>query len=189
MDGMVDVSSLSQNVGRIRRERQLSLGSLAERAGLAKQTLANLESGRGNPTVQTLLAVATALGVSANVLLSEWGSPVLVGAADEATWAEDRGAKRRTLDQIYGTGQVTTAIVRLGNHRVVREGLPSGSMHHVYVITGTVDAGPVEDLRQLGPGDFIRFAGDTPHVLRATPTTATVHIVTTIPKVQQFSPS
>jgi len=51
---------LGRNVRRIRGERQMSLGALARQAGLAKQTLANLESGTGNPTVETLLAVAGA---------------------------------------------------------------------------------------------------------------------------------
>jgi len=50
----------------IRRERelaQISLSALAAKAGLAKSTLSQLEGGKGNPNVETLWALATALGI------------------------------------------------------------------------------------------------------------------------------
>jgi DNA-binding XRE family transcriptional regulator len=99
----------------IRQERQLSQGGLARAAGLAKQTLANLENGTGNPTVS------------------------------------------------------------------------SGTLHHVYVISGAVLAGPAEEVQALDRGDFIRFPGDVPHVLRSSSARALVHILTTVPQVQQFT--
>jgi transcriptional regulator with XRE-family HTH domain len=110
---MSDVGVVDRNVRRLRTERQLSIGALATRAGLAKQTLANLESGRGNPTVETLLAVSRALGVGATWLLTEWGSPVVVHRADGAGWTEGTGGRRRDLDQIFGTGQVLSSLLQL----------------------------------------------------------------------------
>src|SRR3954452_3245440 len=50
----------------LRREREragISLAELARRAGLAKSTLSQLEAGNGNPSVETLWALAVALGV------------------------------------------------------------------------------------------------------------------------------
>jgi len=50
----------------LRREREragLSLSELAKRAGVAKSTLSQLESASGNPSVETLWALSTALGV------------------------------------------------------------------------------------------------------------------------------
>jgi transcriptional regulator with XRE-family HTH domain len=44
-------------------EAGLSLTELARRAGIAKSTLSQLESGAGNPSVETLWALAVALGV------------------------------------------------------------------------------------------------------------------------------
>src|SRR5690242_11606233 len=49
----------------LRRERAragLSLTELARRAGVAKSTLSQLESGLGNPSVETLWALGVALG-------------------------------------------------------------------------------------------------------------------------------
>ncbi len=190
MDGVDGLGVLGRNVRRLRSERQLSLGALARNSGLAKQTLANLESGTGNPTVETLLAVAGALGIGVSWLVTEWDSPVLVRRGADAEWAADVAGRRRTLDQIHGTGLVTTAVVELDSARVVRPALPPGALHHAYVVSGRVLAGPVEDLHTLEPGDFIRFAGDVPHVIRAEAGgSAILHIVTTVPQVQQFTPA
>jgi quercetin dioxygenase-like cupin family protein len=61
-----------------------------------------------------------------------------------------------------------------------------GTLLHAYVVSGEVLAGPVEDQHRLEVGDFIRFPGDVPHLLDAASSTATVHLVTTVPRVQQF---
>jgi transcriptional regulator with XRE-family HTH domain len=183
---MTDASVVGRNVRRMRAERRLSLGGLASRAGLAKQTLANLESGRGNPTVETLLAVSRALGVGATWLLAEWGSPVLVHRGGDAAWHDTPGGRRRELDQIFGTGEVVTALAELRAPATTSPAVAPGTLVHAYVISGSVVAGTVDDQHRLTAGDFIRFPADVPHVLGATSGSATVHVVTTVPKVQQF---
>ena len=57
------VRAIGWNLRRARSGRRLSLQELAGRSGVAKATLANLEAGRGNPTIDTLWALALALGV------------------------------------------------------------------------------------------------------------------------------
>lgn len=156
---------------------------------MAKQTLANLEGGRGNPTVETLLAVARALGIEVGSLLTQWGSPVLIQRHEAAQWIRETGGRRRSFDQIYGTGQVATALQEVSGAREVRAALTPGSLHHVYVIAESALTGPVDDARLLGPGDFSRFAADTPHVLRAERDRAVLHMVTTVPQAQQFAPA
>ena len=50
----------------ITRERTragLSLSALATRAGIAKSTLSQLESAKGNPSIETLWSLATAMDV------------------------------------------------------------------------------------------------------------------------------
>jgi transcriptional regulator with XRE-family HTH domain len=184
---MSDAGVVGRNVRRLRAERQMTLGGLAARAGLAKQTLANLESGRGNPTIETLLTVARALGVGATWLLTEWGSPVLVHRSSEAEWEDGPGGRRRGLDDIFGTGQVTTSLVELPAPAPTLPGLAPGTLLHAYVISGRVVAGTMDDRHRLTSGDFIRFPGDVPHVLGASSGVATVHLVTTVPRVQQFA--
>src|SRR5206468_9737123 len=61
-----DKAPLEVIAASLRRERRrsgLSLTELARRAGIAKSTLSQLESGTGNPSVETLWALGVALDV------------------------------------------------------------------------------------------------------------------------------
>ena len=60
------LSRIDQLALSIRRERLaagLSVTELAKRAGVAKSTLSQLESGLGNPSIETLWALAMAMGL------------------------------------------------------------------------------------------------------------------------------
>src|SRR3954454_7539318 len=70
----------------LRRERDrigLSLTELARRAGIAKSTLSQLEAGTGNPSVETLWALAVALDVPFGRLVEEPPTQVRVVRAGE----------------------------------------------------------------------------------------------------------
>src|SRR6185436_17427163 len=70
----------------LRRERErvgLSLTELAKRAGIAKSTLSQLESGTGNPSVETLWALGVALGVPFSQLVEPPAPQVRVVRAGE----------------------------------------------------------------------------------------------------------
>ena len=51
------VQAVAANVRALRMQAGLTLADLAGAAGLGKSTLAQLESGRGNPSVETLWAI------------------------------------------------------------------------------------------------------------------------------------
>lgn len=53
----------------LRRKRNLSADELAARSGLTRATVTKMEAGDGNPTVDTLRALAQALGMSASDLM------------------------------------------------------------------------------------------------------------------------
>src|SRR6185437_362440 len=74
---------IAASLRRERRRTGLSLTELARRAGLAKSTLSQLESGTGNPSVETLWALAVALGVPFSRLVEPPSPPVRVVRAGE----------------------------------------------------------------------------------------------------------
>lgn len=183
---------VARNTRRFRQERQLSLGELARRAGLSKQTLSKIEQGTGNPTIESLGAIADALQLPLRRLVTEWGTPLLVQRAHEARW-DGSGPQWaiRAVDQVYGSGYVRTSILLLrrplpGQRHSFDLGTP-GTLQHLYVIDGEVRAGPVKDVVTLGPGDFARFPGDTDHKVECLSEQATLHVITTVPLVPQFS--
>ncbi len=62
-------STISRRVHALRKERQISLQTLADRAGLSKSHIWDIEKGNSsNPTIETAVAIASALGVSLDYL-------------------------------------------------------------------------------------------------------------------------
>ncbi|MDP9166383.1 MAG: XRE family transcriptional regulator [Actinomycetota bacterium] len=183
---------VARNMKRFRLERAMSLGELSRRSGLSKQTLSKIEHGEGNPTVETLAQLGTALDMPARRLLTEWGTPVFVQRNGEAEWSNGPTWSERILDETYGSGYVRTLALRLergGENSSIIEPYSAGTLHHLYVITGKLRAGPVSDPVELTAGDFARFPGDVPHYLVCLSDRVTAHMVTTLPQVRQFGPT
>jgi len=63
-------SNISENIRKIRAEKGISQDRLSKLADLSLNTIVNVESGANpNPTVETLLKIADALGVSIEKLV------------------------------------------------------------------------------------------------------------------------
>lgn len=180
---------VSRNIQRIRTERDLSLGELARRAGVSKQTLSKIEQGQGNPTIGTLEEVAHALSVRVSGLLTEWGSPVLMRRKAEGEWSAIPQGPTRELDQIYGSGYVRTQLLAVEKPLEDANGttLSTGSLHQVYAIDGRVDIRYGTDNVHLSEGDFLRFPADVEHAFGTPDAKALLHITTTAPHVAQFA--
>jgi len=166
----------------------MSMSALAQRAGLSKQTLSNIEQGLGNPTVETLSVLSDALEIPVRRLLTEWGTPVFVQRADDGTWVNGATWSERMLDEVYGSGYVRTTLLRLERRWATDKPVPAhqlGALHHLYVISGRVRTGPASEPVDLATGDFTRFPGDVPHFLQALTERAVAHVVTTEPQLRQ----
>ena len=57
------ISVIAKSLTRERSRTGLSLAEVARRAGIAKSTLSQLESGNGNPSLETLWALCVALDI------------------------------------------------------------------------------------------------------------------------------
>ncbi|MEU9734798.1 XRE family transcriptional regulator [Streptomyces sp. NPDC048002] len=183
---------VARNVRRFRLERAMSLGELARRSSLSKQTLSKIEQGVGNPTVETLSLLGAALDVPTRRLLTEWGTPVYVQRHDEGQWSQAANWTERLLDETYGSGYVRTLVLRLV--RGDRDPEPiaahsAGTLHHIYVITGKLRTGPLNEPVDLSAGDFVRFPGDVSHRHICLSDRVVAHVVTTLPQVRQVGPT
>ncbi|WP_219413654.1 helix-turn-helix domain-containing protein [Pseudonocardia nigra] len=157
----------------LRRERErhgISLAELARRAGIAKSTLSQLEAGAGNPSVETLWALAVALDVPFSRLVDPPGPPVQVLRAGE-------GVAIRSEHAPF-TGTVLAACppgARRDLHLITAEPGPPreahahirGTTEHLLVTAGRWRTGPVGAEVDLGPGDYARFPADRPHTYEA----------------------
>src|SRR2546429_1094658 len=57
------VQPIARNLRRWRMTREMTLSALAQQAGVAKSTVSLIERGQGNPSIDTVWALASALGV------------------------------------------------------------------------------------------------------------------------------
>ena len=62
---------IARNLRRWRTAREMTLSALAEQAGVAKSTVSLIEHGHGNPSIDTVGALAQALGVPFASLLPD----------------------------------------------------------------------------------------------------------------------
>jgi transcriptional regulator with XRE-family HTH domain len=168
----------------LRRERErhgISLAELARRAGIAKSTLSQLEAGAGNPSVETLWALAVVLDVPFSRLVDPPATPVHVLRAGEGMAIPSEHAPftgtliaacppgaRRDLHLITGEPGPARAA-----HAHIR-----GTTEHMLVTTGRWRAGPAGAEVELRPGDYVRFPADQPHTYEALePGTAAVLVM------------
>lgn len=163
-------AALAVNLRRVRTERGLTIHALARLSGVARATLIALEAGTANPTLETMMSVAEALGVQSAVLLASESPPLrLVRANDDGVLREDYGVVR-ILDQIPDIAVlgVLEAQIFAGCEfpRAARGDQP-GTFSFIYVLSGRILIGPVAAPVELGPGDYFRLRLDEPYVLRA----------------------
>ncbi|WP_232663538.1 helix-turn-helix domain-containing protein [Pseudonocardia sp. TRM90224] len=157
----------------LRRERErhgISLTELARRAGIAKSTLSQLESGAGNPSVETLWALAVVLDVPFSRLVDPPAEPVHVLRAGEGHAIPSEHAPfSGTLVSACPPGARRDLHVIAGEPGATREAHAHvrGTTEHLIVTAGRWLTGPVGAEVELGPGDYARFPGDQPHAYTA----------------------
>jgi len=166
-------SLVAQVATALRRERQqtgLSLTEVARRAGIAKSTLSQLESGTGNPSLETLWAICVALDVPFSRLLDPPRPRTqVIRAADGPTVAAAQADYQATLLAAVPAG-VRCDVYRIaaepGHARASQPHSP-GVVEHVVISAGRALVGATGEVAELGPGDYIRYPGDVPHVFEA----------------------
>ena len=182
---MASQGILSRNARRFREDRGLSILSVAHRSGLSKQTVINIESGLGNPTVSTLETLAGCLGVSVRALLSELGTEVVVNRGDSISWRTQGTLQVRPLDQAFGSGYVYNAMLRLELNRApaLLDAAPRGALRHCLLVQGTARIGPVTAPVTVTVNDFVRFPADEAHTFEAVTPIALIFVCTTAPQL------
>lgn len=161
-------TALAANVRRRRDAAGLSLAQLAALAGTAKGTVVAIEAGRANPTVDTVYALAAALGCQMADLLAGAPDPMLTEVRAGGEARRFGAVDARLLQRFAPTGPVEVFEVRLPD-RVTRRSPPhaQGVYEHVWVAEGRVRVGPADAPFDLDPGDYVCFAGWQQHHYRA----------------------
>jgi transcriptional regulator with XRE-family HTH domain len=163
------VKVVGDNLKRLRAERALTLSDLGRASGVAKATLSALEGGRGNPTLETLSALAAALAIPmGDLITSADPAPVTVVRGDEGTGIPGTANMLRLIAGFApgGTVEIYEAVWPKRSTRNAG-GHGPGTREHVLVTRGGLKVGPLGREVGLSAGDYATFAADEPHLYEA----------------------
>ena len=157
----------------LRRERRrsgLPLTEVARRAGIAKSTLSQLESGTGNPSLETLSARrGPGRAVLAAARSAPPAHPGVIRADEGPTISAEHANYRATLLASSPPGarrDVYRIDAEPGHARASEPHMP-GVTEHVVLGAGRALVGVAGEPVEIGPGDYISYPGDLPHVFEA----------------------
>jgi len=155
---------LARNLASLRYARTLTQETLAKASGLPRSTIANLESGVGNPSLAVLIKVANALGVPIDELLAAPRAKVRKWpAADIAARVQGRGVTLRPLVPEPVPEEMLTLMDFAANGSM--RGTPHlpGTREFFTCLDGAVTIFVVGERFDLGAGDVLAFPGNVPH--------------------------
>ncbi|HEY1368551.1 MAG TPA: helix-turn-helix domain-containing protein [Gaiellaceae bacterium] len=193
LDRAVDGAAVGQRIRAHREQAGISLRELARRLGLSPSAISQIETARSRPSVSTLYAIVSELGMSLDELFSGGEldariavvKPVVPGRGRPTTEVLDgvervqRAGERKGLDLESGvrwerlTAQADPAVDFL--HLVYDVGGSSSSgdalithsgREYGLVLSGSLEVTVGFDTYELGPGDSISFDSSEPHRLR-----------------------
>lgn len=165
------MGAVAANVRRLRGESGRSLGDVARAAGVSKSTLSALEGGTGNPGIETLWAVAVAMGVPFGQLVSEPSVAVRVIRAGEGARVGSEDDDSYAVRLLASTSQKSARDIYAleaepGHTRMAEPHIP-GTVEHAVCTSGRMRLGPVGQEVELARGDCVVFPGDVAHTYRA----------------------
>ena len=155
-----------KRVMRLRKEKNITLKTLANETGLSSAYLSQIEKGEVIPPVAVILQISRALEIDSSILLKE--EKAKVGKDSEL------GYRKRTEDYTYQTLTPEAAHKRLKAFKVFidpRSDHKGVSYQHqgeefIYVLKGKVEVTVGENKNTLSPGGCIHFNSSIIHKLR-----------------------
>lgn len=155
---------LARNLGALRHARNLTQDALAKASGVPRSTIANLESGEGNPSLTVLSKVAHALGVPIDELLASPRAKVRKWTAgDIASQGRGKGVRLRPLVPEPVPEEMLT-IMDFEPEATMR-GTPHlpGTREYFTCLAGTVTLFVAGERYELAAGEVLAFPGNVPH--------------------------
>ncbi|MDA9951766.1 XRE family transcriptional regulator [Oligoflexaceae bacterium] len=149
----------------LRRRSELSQHALSKLAGVPRSTIAHIESGYGNPSIQNLVQIARALQVSVDELLQPPQPKGRKYGRDEIqtlTKLKGRLTVRKLLpDPIPG---MEFDQVHLKTQSRMK-GIPhsEGSKEYLVMLSGEIEVYCAGEKHHVKNGELLAFKGDEPH--------------------------
>jgi transcriptional regulator with XRE-family HTH domain len=158
------------NIQHIRKQRKMTLDVLAEKSGVSKAMLSQIESDKVNPTLATIWKIARGLDVELDVLL-KGNKPTrkfAVTRSHDITVLDtaEHGPHIQVLSPITLAEDLEMYLLSFDPHTTLNSGAHAPkSEEFLTVIEGGITVEVGEQSAQLGPGDFIVYNCDVNHIM------------------------
>ncbi len=180
--------SVGLNIQRIRKQQGLTLGVLAERSGVSKAMLSQIEAEKVNPTVATVWKIARGLEVELDALLKGTGAPVRkflvtqrdqLPTLDSASEGAASGVHIQVLSPLAMAEDLEIYQLTFEPGRALRSA-PHAPQTEEYltILSGRVRVTAGERSAELEAGDFIVYSCDVEHAIEnLLPEPSRVHMI------------
>jgi transcriptional regulator with XRE-family HTH domain len=156
--------ALGAHVRRLRRQKDLSIADLSAAAGISSGMLSKIENGQISPSLTTLQAIASALGVQMSKLFAEFEEQrdCSFVKADQGVIIDRRGTKAGHVYRLLGHGLRNDVVVEPYLIELHEDALPYTNFQHagtefIFMLTGSVAYRHGERTYELSPGDAMLF--------------------------------
>jgi transcriptional regulator with XRE-family HTH domain len=162
---------LGRTARRLRERQNLTLADVAARANISSAMLSRLETGRVSPSLETIVALSHALGVTASVLMqrvgADDGGAQLIRAGEGLETVRSgtrRGHTYHLLAAQRGPRKVFEPfLVTLNDRSEVFPGFQHPGVEFIHLLSGILHYRHGRHTYVLKPGDTLTFRGDVAH--------------------------
>jgi transcriptional regulator with XRE-family HTH domain len=157
---------VAANLREHRRKRDMSLDQLAQRTGVSRAGLSQIETCKTNPSIGVLWKIASGLGIPFAELLGEKEQSISTLRRGDAQVlrSTDRKFESRPLMPASGAGPIEVyELLLAARARHVSEPHGPNTRELVIVLSGTLRMSVGEEVEDLGPGDSMLFNANLRH--------------------------
>ena len=158
------------NIQHIRKQRKMTLDVLAEKSGVSKAMLSQIESDKVNPTLATIWKIARGLDVELDTILrgNKPARKFAVTRSQEITVLDtaDHGPHIQVLSPITLAEDLEIYLLSFDPHTTLNSGAHAPkSEEYLTVVSGQIRVEVGENSADLRTGDFIIYNCDVNHVI------------------------
>ncbi len=162
---------LGRTARRLRESQNLTLADVAGRANISSAMLSRLETGRVSPSLETIVALSQALGVTASILMqrvgADDGGAQLIRAGEGLETVRSgtrRGHTYHLLAAQRGPRKVFEPfLVTLNDRSEVFPGFQHPGIEFIHLLSGILHYRHGRHTYVMRPGDTLTFRGDIAH--------------------------
>jgi transcriptional regulator with XRE-family HTH domain len=162
---------LGRTARRLRESQDLTLADVGRRANISSAMLSRLETGRVSPSLETIVALAQALGVTPSMLMqrigADDGGAQLIRAGEGLETVRSgtrRGHTYHLLAAQRGPRKTFEPfLVTFNDKSEVFPGFQHPGIEFIHILTGIIHYRHGRHTYVLRPGDTLTFRGDVAH--------------------------